>query len=1535
MEVPPARSSSKPMPLPHPLPLPHEEEAAPSSSDQATTDAIWSELADRILRSRSRMDETPARSSSEPMPLPHKDDAAYSARRDAVPVKMGGGPDSASLEAETEDPITALLGPMGRLLRRLHSLEASDHPLPKGFTANGIRLLREGLEGLCDHLKGLPEADLDNPGFTPKWWTKEVRELAYDAEDFFDEVMQSVAGGGGAGISRSAPLSTTTIFGVTSKRKQRLPQIAQDFSHLMARVDDARGRCKNFHLAPETAIKSDHGQASTSGHTPELPLNLPVSTVSISNVHVNTAGHSLVGVEEPMKKLVNLLAFSDDQQKQLKVIPIFGSAGVGKTTVARAIYHQFGGEFQCRAFVRVSRNPDMRRLLTSVLSQTKAPRTHSFSDAQDLIDSIIKHLQGKRYFIVVDDLWTASVWDIISRALPYGDCCSRILTTTQIEDVALACSGYESEYIFNLDPLNSGESRKLFFDSVFGSECETGCPEEFKVVVDRIIRKCGGLPLSTLNIASLLLPSKPNPAKWEKVESSLPSTLGTNPTSNGMKDVIILVYDKLPLHLKTCLLYVGMYPEGYTISKDDLEKQWVAESFVSDAEHGYFSELLRRGMIQPVDTNYHGEVLSCTVNHMVLDLIRHKSMEDNFIITVNYLESTIGFPDKARRLSIQFGGAKSVKIPESIIMSQVRSLFFCGFSGCVPSIPDYGLLRVLILHIWADQDKMSLDLTGIGELCLLRYVQVECNITVNLPDKIQGLRYLETLQIDGRLSAVPSDIGDLEKLRHLRLPIQANLRDLCGLANLQDLHLTCSTIHPVDNLEDNMKYLGTVLEKLNNLKSLTLTSLRSSPVNTSRMSISCHGLSYVSPALAHLERLELLPWICIFPSLPKWLETLSKLCSLKVAVREFLNSDIDIVKGLPALTALSLYVQAAPAERIVFGKAGFSALKYFTLKCSEPLLKFEAGAMPNLRKLNLVFNAHEVQHDAAPICIEHLAGLKEISAKIVGAGAAGTKSALGIYVRNDPKNPKINDQLVNWKFFADEDRIMAPQRHAGPIIEELGEILEENTEYEYEGEDENRQQPDSGISTLLESSPVPPWRPSDGRYGWRILSAWARARPTLKSGPRTTLKAACEGSNSLPWWHHLAPSNTGMFSRRRRKHESSLTASSSPTFLASRLTGGSSQTFSASKPSSVNTFSSANTYSSANTGCEIMQSAKVKAVSYNALRFATRNFSPDSMLGEGGFGSVYKGWLDERTLSACQPGTGIPVAVKKLNPEGFQGHGEWLAEVNYLGRLCHPNLLKLIGYCIEDEYRVLVYEWMPRGSLDNHLFRRGFEPLSWNIRMKVALGAAQGLSFLHEEAEIPVIYGDFKTSNILLDSEYNAKLSDFGLEKDGPIGDKIRVSTRVMGTYGYAAPEYVMTGHFTSKSDVYSFGVVLLEMMSGRRSMDKNGPNGEHNLVEWARPFLGERQGFYKLVDSLVGERQGFYKLADPRLEGNFSVKGAQKAAQLARACLSRDPKARPLMSQVVEALKPLVNLKDMASSSYLYQTMQAERMTHSSSMNS
>ncbi|KAI4351613.1 hypothetical protein L6164_005957 [Bauhinia variegata] len=326
---------------------------------------------------------------------------------------------------------------------------------------------------------------------------------------------------------------------------------------------------------------------------------------------------------------------------------------------------------------------------------------------------------------------------------------------------------------------------------------------------------------------------------------------------------------------------------------------------------------------------------------------------------------------------------------------------------------------------------------------------------------------------------------------------------------------------------------------------------------------------------------------------------------------------------------------------------------------------------------------------------------------------------------------------------------------------------------------------------------------------------------------------------------------------------------------------------------------------------ELKIASNLRRFSFHELKLVTRNFRPEYMLGEGGFGRVFKGWISERGKCPARPGTGIPVAVKTLNHEGLQGHKEWLAEVIYLGELHHENLVRLIGHCIEGKQRLLVYEFMPRGSLEHHLFKRT-QILAWPIRMKILLGAAKGLAFLHEEIARPVIFRDFKTSNILLDADYNAKLSDFGLAKDGPEGDSTHVSTRVMGTQGYAAPEYVMTGHLSPKSDVYSFGVVLLEMLTGRKSIDRSRPPGEHNLTDWARSRLMDRKRFYQLID--------------PRLDGNFSIKGAWKACVVAARCLQHNPKARPRMSEVVSALTSLLELNDMASASPSFQVMQNSR---------
>ncbi|CAH1438402.1 unnamed protein product [Lactuca virosa] len=294
------------------------------------------------------------------------------------------------------------------------------------------------------------------------------------------------------------------------------------------------------------------------------------------------------------------------------------------------------------------------------------------------------------------------------------------------------------------------------------------------------------------------------------------------------------------------------------------------------------------------------------------------------------------------------------------------------------------------------------------------------------------------------------------------------------------------------------------------------------------------------------------------------------------------------------------------------------------------------------------------------------------------------------------------------------------------------------------------------------------------------------------------------------------------------------------------------------------------------------------------LKTATKNFSRALMIGEGGFGGVYRGVLRNPNDS----GHKIDVAVKQLSRRGLQGHKEWVTEVNVLGFVDHPNLVKLVGYCAEDDergiQRLLVYEYMPNRSVLDHLCNRFQKPLPWSTRLKIAQDAARGLAYLHEGMEYQIIFRDFKSSNILLDENWNAKLSDFGLARLGPSDGISHVSTAVVGTVGYAAPEYVQTGRLTYKSDVWSYGIFLYELITGRRPMDRNKPKNEQKLLEWVRPYLSR-------------DLSKFERILDPRLAGNYSVKSAQKLAGVANKCLHRQPRMRPKMSQVFEVLNKIV----------------------------
>uniref|UniRef100_A0A0E0QZN6 non-specific serine/threonine protein kinase n=1 Tax=Oryza rufipogon TaxID=4529 RepID=A0A0E0QZN6_ORYRU len=310
-------------------------------------------------------------------------------------------------------------------------------------------------------------------------------------------------------------------------------------------------------------------------------------------------------------------------------------------------------------------------------------------------------------------------------------------------------------------------------------------------------------------------------------------------------------------------------------------------------------------------------------------------------------------------------------------------------------------------------------------------------------------------------------------------------------------------------------------------------------------------------------------------------------------------------------------------------------------------------------------------------------------------------------------------------------------------------------------------------------------------------------------------------------------------------------------------------------------------------------SNNLRIFTFQELKSATRGFSRSLVLGEGGFGCVYRGTI----RSVLEPRRSVEVAIKQLGRKGLQGHKEWVTEVNVLGVVDHPNLVKLIGYCAEDDERgmqlLLVYEFMPNGSLADHLSSRSPRPASWAMRLRVALDTARGLKYLHEESEIKIIFRDLKPSNILIDENWNAKLSDFGLARlvsqDGS-----HVSTAVVGTIGYAAPEYIHTGRLSSKNDIWSYGVVLYELLTGRRPLDRNRPRGEQNLIEWVKPYSTDSKKLEIIMD--------------PRLEGSYSLKSAAKLASVANKCLVRHARHRPKMSEVLEMVQKIVDSTDLGT---------------------
>ncbi|CAM8917923.1 unnamed protein product [Rhodiola kirilowii] len=293
---------------------------------------------------------------------------------------------------------------------------------------------------------------------------------------------------------------------------------------------------------------------------------------------------------------------------------------------------------------------------------------------------------------------------------------------------------------------------------------------------------------------------------------------------------------------------------------------------------------------------------------------------------------------------------------------------------------------------------------------------------------------------------------------------------------------------------------------------------------------------------------------------------------------------------------------------------------------------------------------------------------------------------------------------------------------------------------------------------------------------------------------------------------------------------------------------------------------------------------------YEELSMATDGFSDANILGQGGFGFVHRGVLPN----------GKEVAVKSLKAGSGQGEREFRAEVEIISRVHHKHLVSLVGYCITGTQRMLVYDFVANNTMEFHLHGTGRPTMDWPSRLRIALGSAKGLAYLHEDCHPKIIHRDIKAANILLDFNFEAKVADFGLAKNTS-DVNTHVSTRVMGTFGYLAPEYAASGKLSEKSDVFSFGVMLLELITGKRPINTTNTYMDDSLVDWARPVLTQAL-----------EEGNYDALVDPKLQKNYDQNEMARMVACAAACVRHSARRRPKMSQVVRSLEGNASLSDL-----------------------
>ncbi|KAI4968764.1 hypothetical protein ZWY2020_046094 [Hordeum vulgare] len=670
---------------------------------------------------------------------------------------------------------------------------------------------------------------------------------------------------------------------------------------------------------------------------------------------------------------MKLLSEGDDMsKKKLKIVSVVGFGGLGKTTLVKTVYDKMKGDFDCRAFVPVGRNANAKEVFMDILHELDPQNGKgqlTMLNERQLIDKIQLRLENKRYLVVIDDIWDGNLWTVINWAFSNNNTLgSRLITTTRKVSVAELCCTSPTDSIYQMEPLSVDDSKRLFYRRLFSHE--SGCPLEFEEVSMDILKKCGGVPLAIITIASSLSSGQQVKPKyeWHVLLESIGRGLTEDPSVEEMLRILSFSYYDLPSYLKTCLLYLSMFPEDHMIMKDQLIWMWIAEGFIQsetarslfEIGETYFNELVNRSLLQPV---YYGDdiVNACRVHDSVLDLICLLSREENFVSVLN---GNISSQGNVRRLSLQ----KIIKEEhettplESVSMLQVRSIAtFVPAVGLMSRLSSFVVLRVLNLS-GCQVDNGNLG--GLWSLVHLRYLGLSDTGLDELPEEVGKLQFLQVLDLRGNpgIGKLPSSVTKLRRLMCLlyerRFP--DGIGNLAAMEELSWVHVDSLGIvkemgrmKRLRKLEIKFEHLSLELEEafvkslgeMSNLQSLTIVIRGGSKM------MDLLGEKWVPPRGLR-ELMSPGTRTCRFSRLPAWIREnpsqMSQLSVLHIGVKEVQQVDLGLLGRL-------LLVEAD----------GFRCLTRLYLWSDSPgQVVFQPGALPKAEEVTLCTGLPVPQEEA-------------------------------------------------------------------------------------------------------------------------------------------------------------------------------------------------------------------------------------------------------------------------------------------------------------------------------------------------------------------------------------------------------------------------------------------------------------------------------------------------------------------------------------------------------------------------------------------